>query len=153
MAPYRDVSLEEEEPLTGAEKWSSKFSSNSLPKRLARVTPYWPWIAHGVLLSLSLTFFALSICIRSAKQGVLLDRPPETYCKSIRKSPPPTPSYPSNKDQQRRHWAPSSTKSNALIFPPSPRVPSLERAPKWTRCGITSPTVVCSTHPQPCMMC
>lgn len=93
MAPYRDVSLEEEEPLTGAdgvpEKWSSKFSSNSLPKRLARVTPYWPWIAHGVLLSLSLTFFALSLCIRSAKHGVLLDRPPETYCKSIRKSPPP----------------------------------------------------------------
>lgn len=88
MAPYRDVSLEEEEPLTGAdgvpEKWSSRFSSSSLPKRLARVTPYWPWIAHGVLLSLSLTFFALSLCIRStAKHGVLLDRPPETYSPAL----------------------------------------------------------------------
>lgn len=91
MAPYRDVSFEEEEPLTGAdgvaEKWS-KFSSSSLPKRLARVTPYWPWIAHGVLLSLSLTFFALSLHISSAKQGVVLDRPPETYCKFKQKTKP-----------------------------------------------------------------
>ncbi|KAH8673685.1 hypothetical protein BX600DRAFT_433300 [Xylariales sp. PMI_506] len=70
---YRQVPLEEEEPLTGGhgedEKlpWVSKRPS--LLERLDRLSPYWPWIGHAVLLSLSMTFFALSFCVKSARHS------------------------------------------------------------------------------------
>ena len=84
---YRSLPVQEEEPLTGGEdsiiekrSWTSGQES-SLSKRLSRITPYWPWIAHVLLLSLSLTILALSFCVRSSRHCPVSERPPETYCK------------------------------------------------------------------------
>lgn len=82
---YRSVPhQEEEEELlassdAGNEKqWAWKPDTEFLPKRLRGINPQWVWLAHAVLLSISITLFALSFCVKSAKYpGNLL---PETYC-------------------------------------------------------------------------
>lgn len=86
--PYRHMPLEdieEEEPLTGGgadEKlaWRPQ-KKNTIVERLDSISPHWQWFAHLILLSLSMTFFALSLCIKSAKHPIPTDgRLPETYC-------------------------------------------------------------------------
>ncbi|KAK6864181.1 hypothetical protein PG995_000709 [Apiospora arundinis] len=86
---YRDLPVQEEEPLTGSDDsisekraWSSGKES-SLSKRLSKITPYWQWIAHVVLLSLSLTILALSFCVRSSRHCPVSERPPETYSPAL----------------------------------------------------------------------
>lgn len=88
--PYRHMPLEdieEEEPLTGGgadEKlaWRPQ-KKNTIVERLDSISPHWQWFAHLILLSLSMTFFALSFCIKSAKHPIPTDgRLPETYCMS-----------------------------------------------------------------------
>lgn len=90
---YRQVPREEEaEPLTGHdegvdvnEKWAWESGRKSLPEkimmRLSRLSPHWAWLAHAVLLSVSLTFFALSFCVKTAKNPAAPPNPiPTTYC-------------------------------------------------------------------------
>lgn len=83
--PLEDI--EEEEPLTGGgadEKlaWRPQ-KKNTIVERLDSISPHWQWFAHLILLSLSMTFFALSFCIKSAKHPIPTDgRLPETYCMS-----------------------------------------------------------------------
>lgn len=87
---YRLPTLqEEEEPLTAGsdvgsddmadEKLAWRSGKKTMLERLQRLSPHWVWFAHAALLSLSMTFFALSFCIKSAKHndgGHL----PDTYC-------------------------------------------------------------------------
>ncbi|KAI0128648.1 hypothetical protein BJ170DRAFT_682434 [Xylariales sp. AK1849] len=82
---YSAVPLDEEEPLTGGsettEKWTWKSDTESVPKRLQRLNPHWAWLAHAVLLSISMTFFALSFCMRSARHPT--DPIPVTYSPAL----------------------------------------------------------------------
>jgi hypothetical protein len=79
---YRSVPLDEEEPLTGGditnEKRTWKLHTESFTERLQRLSPHWAWVAHAVLLSISVTFFALSFCVKSAKHPSI--SVPNTYC-------------------------------------------------------------------------
>ncbi|KAI0022069.1 hypothetical protein F4780DRAFT_735450 [Xylariomycetidae sp. FL0641] len=69
--PYHAVSLDEEPFLANGEGVDEKFAWKSeketLGERLRRSSPHWIWLAHVVLLSTSLTFFALSFCAQTAK--------------------------------------------------------------------------------------
>ncbi|KAI4597051.1 hypothetical protein KJ359_004964 [Pestalotiopsis sp. 9143b] len=84
--PLEDI--EEEEPLTGGgadEKlaWRPQ-KKNTIVERLDSISPHWQWFAHLILLSLSMTFFALSFCIKSAKHPIPTDgRLPETYSPAL----------------------------------------------------------------------
>ncbi|KAK7965083.1 hypothetical protein PG996_000557 [Apiospora saccharicola] len=87
---YRSLqTVQEEEPLTGGDEdirekhtWTSGTES-SLSKRLSKMTPHWQWIAHIVLLSLSLTILALSFCVKSSRHCPVSERPPETYSPAL----------------------------------------------------------------------
>lgn len=95
---YRSLqTVQEEEPLTGGDDdirekhtWTSG-TEPSLSKRLSKITPYWQWIAHFLLLSLSLTILALSFCVKSSRHCPISERPPETYCKLDSNGPVLTP--------------------------------------------------------------
>lgn len=68
---YRSVPLDEEPFLAKEEgleeKWTGNQGDESIPERLRRLSPYWAWLAHAVLLSISITFFALSFCSKTYK--------------------------------------------------------------------------------------
>lgn len=85
---YRHISTipeeDEEEPLTAGsdvadEKLAWRAPKRSIVDRLERISPHWTWFAHAILLSISMTFFALSFCVKSAKHGG--GRLPDTYCR------------------------------------------------------------------------
>ncbi|KAI0902254.1 hypothetical protein F4806DRAFT_31179 [Annulohypoxylon nitens] len=71
---YRSVTLDplDEEPFLAKEegldgKWTEARDIDSIPDRLRRLSPHWAWFCHAVLLSISLTFFALSFCTKTSK--------------------------------------------------------------------------------------
>lgn len=69
---YRTVPLDEEPFLAKEEgmreeKWTEDRDSEFITERLQRLSPHWAWLCHAVLLSLSVTFFALSFCTKTAK--------------------------------------------------------------------------------------
>ncbi|KAI1777866.1 hypothetical protein F4818DRAFT_408156 [Hypoxylon cercidicola] len=68
---YHTVSLDEEPFLAkeegSEEKWREDRGSDFITERLDRLSPHWAWLCHAVLLSLSVTFFALSFCTKTAK--------------------------------------------------------------------------------------
>jgi hypothetical protein len=78
---YRDVlNEEEEEPLTGEDGASRRIwrlEKDHLATRLRILSLRWPWIAHGVLLSVSFAFLALSLYVRLSTQS---DPLLATYC-------------------------------------------------------------------------
>jgi hypothetical protein len=78
---YRDVlNEEEEEPLTGEDRASRRIwrsEKDHLATRLRILSLRWPWIAHGVLLSVSVAFLALSLYVRLSTQS---DPLLATYC-------------------------------------------------------------------------
>jgi hypothetical protein len=77
---YRDVSMEEEELLTEEIGASSRFwrsEKDYLAKRIQMLSSRWLWFAHAILLFTSITFFALSLSLRSSARS---DSIPVTYC-------------------------------------------------------------------------
>ncbi|KAI0180436.1 hypothetical protein GGR52DRAFT_243742 [Hypoxylon sp. FL1284] len=69
---YRAVPLEGEPFLAREEgleeKWAAEERDGDvITERLRRISPHWPWLCHALLLSLSVTFFALSFCSKAAK--------------------------------------------------------------------------------------
>lgn len=101
---YREVPHEEEEveSLAGslntettenteraasASTWRRMRVGDELPcKEKARrlVARYWPWAAHGILLTTSITFFALAFCLRynNAKNDLFVTENYSSYCTS-----------------------------------------------------------------------
>ncbi|KAF3024342.1 hypothetical protein E8E14_014085 [Neopestalotiopsis sp. 37M] len=84
---YRLGPIEEEsEPLTGGDNVDEELvwrtQKKTILDRLNNISPHWAWFAHAILLSLSLTFFALSFCIKSAKHPET-GRLPETYSPAL----------------------------------------------------------------------
>ncbi|KAK9423064.1 hypothetical protein SUNI508_04358 [Seiridium unicorne] len=83
---YRHIPLEEEEPLTAGsdvdEKLVWRSERKSILDRLQSLSPHWVWFAHALLLSLSMTFFALSFCLKSAKHSGA-ERLPDTYSPAL----------------------------------------------------------------------
>jgi hypothetical protein len=77
-----DVALTSHDDVVN-EKWAWESGRRSLLDRLMAklqsLSPHWAWIAHAVLLSISMTFFALSFCVKSAKHSAA-DPLPNTYC-------------------------------------------------------------------------
>lgn len=69
---YRSVPLDEEPFLAKEEgvideKWAEDRETDFITERLQRLGPNWVWLCHAILLSLSVTFFALSFCTKTAK--------------------------------------------------------------------------------------
>ncbi|KAI1634148.1 hypothetical protein F4809DRAFT_543748 [Biscogniauxia mediterranea] len=70
---YHTVSLDEEpflpkeEPSFGEKKSTWKSGKKSLQARFDKLAPHWIWLCHALLLSASLTFFALSFCQKTEK--------------------------------------------------------------------------------------
>ncbi|KAI1085723.1 hypothetical protein F5B20DRAFT_575231 [Whalleya microplaca] len=72
---YRSGALDEEPFLAKEEgvneKWTWKADEEYLPKSLRNLSPHWVWLGHAVLLSISLTLFALSFCSKTTKMSDL----------------------------------------------------------------------------------
>jgi hypothetical protein len=85
---YRSVPLDEEQSsLDGFQEKrvrSSRFDRDAISKRLGGVQKHWMWLAHAVLLSISITLFTLSICAETASPSApgFLQKI-ATYCKSF----------------------------------------------------------------------
>ncbi|TVY80567.1 Cyclochlorotine biosynthesis protein O [Lachnellula suecica] len=67
---YRDDSLEEAEPLNGEDGGVRRAWTSG--NRLRNSKPSWIWVAHAVLLTISLGSLALSYCIRSSTPSNLI---------------------------------------------------------------------------------
>ncbi|KAI8966863.1 hypothetical protein F5Y11DRAFT_308370 [Daldinia sp. FL1419] len=70
--PYQTVALDEEPFLAKEEgvvdeRWTENREKASILDRLSRLSPHWAWLCHAVLLSLSVTFFALSFCSKETE--------------------------------------------------------------------------------------
>ncbi|KAI0013687.1 hypothetical protein F4779DRAFT_348953 [Xylariaceae sp. FL0662B] len=71
--PYHSAALDDGEPFLAKEEgrvnetWTWNADGGSLPKSLHRLGPHWVWLGHAVLLSMSLTLFALSFCSKTSK--------------------------------------------------------------------------------------
>lgn len=79
---YRDDSLEEAEPLAGdngAIRTAWKSEKVYTGSRLQNWKHRWVWLAHAVLLSISMSSLALSLYIRPSTKSALI---PVTYCSS-----------------------------------------------------------------------
>lgn len=77
---YRDISIEEEEPLTGEVGVARTFRSSgkNYPANRLRFLGSRPgWVAHGILLSVSIASLALSVFIRATTPS---NSTPFTYC-------------------------------------------------------------------------
>ncbi|CAJ2509895.1 Uu.00g057950.m01.CDS01 [Anthostomella pinea] len=70
---YNSVALDEEPFLPQedglGEKYSWKIAKDTIPERIQKWSPHWMWLGHAVLLSTSLTLFALSFCANTAKMS------------------------------------------------------------------------------------
>ncbi|KAH9887534.1 hypothetical protein F4778DRAFT_431325 [Xylariomycetidae sp. FL2044] len=72
---YHSVSLDEEPFISKGteegrgEKWEWDSAKDPWSRRLERLSPHWAWICHALLLSASMTFFALSFCAKTAKMS------------------------------------------------------------------------------------
>lgn len=81
---YRAVPLEEQSQSSrddGSvnEKFEWRSEKTTLSQRIRTAsTSHLAWIVQAVLLSASITFFALGVCMRTAKQA---DTIPMTFCK------------------------------------------------------------------------
>ncbi|PBP17329.1 hypothetical protein BUE80_DR011895 [Diplocarpon rosae] len=78
---YRDDSMEEAEPLTGDDgamerQWGSEAAYLQSRSKVASPRGIWVWVAHAVLLSISLSSLGLAIYIRSLPRW---DAIPATY--------------------------------------------------------------------------
>jgi len=74
---YRDESsFEESEPLTGED---GQNITAWRAQRAHRLDSIWIWIAHGILLCLSVSFFGLALYISSSTKAATV---PFTYCTS-----------------------------------------------------------------------
>jgi hypothetical protein len=111
---YQPVAHEEHSPtsLEGSSE-DEKFqwtSERRLSSRIQTVgIPHWTWIAQAVMFSASIGFFAVGICMRSAKQP---DSAPMTWCEYLAG----LKLYASNKQAQLRSMRRYPGKSNTLIF-------------------------------------
>ncbi|ORX96154.1 hypothetical protein BCR34DRAFT_443406, partial [Clohesyomyces aquaticus] len=71
---YRSVPVEEEPPLSSRddsasenEKWEWRAEKDGIGSLIRNVSmSHWAWILQGVMLSASITFFAVGVCMRSS---------------------------------------------------------------------------------------
>lgn len=82
---YRAVPVEERSQSSGDEssvnekfEWRTERKTFSQRIRSASTSPL-VWIVQAVMLSASITFFALGVCMRATKQA---DAIPTTFCKN-----------------------------------------------------------------------
>lgn len=81
---YRAVPVEEASQSSGDdasvnEKFEWRTEKKTLSQRIRNAsTSHLVWIVQAVMLSASITFFALGVCMRTAKQA---DAIPMTFCK------------------------------------------------------------------------
>ncbi|KAI2630946.1 hypothetical protein GGR54DRAFT_177870 [Hypoxylon sp. NC1633] len=72
---YRTVPLDEEPFLAKeegmGEKWMGDREADFVPEKLRKLSPHWAWLCHAVLLTISVTFFALSFCSKTSKMSDL----------------------------------------------------------------------------------
>ncbi|KAI1335471.1 hypothetical protein F5Y15DRAFT_397435 [Xylariaceae sp. FL0016] len=68
---YRPVALDEQPFLSTEGSLDENFAwekrNTSITDKIQRWSPHWLWLGHAVLLSISLTMFALSFCAKTAK--------------------------------------------------------------------------------------
>ena len=85
---YKPLPLEEEQSIMSRddasenEKWGWRSENKSrLHNQVQKFsTSHWTWIVQAVLLSASITFFAVTMCMRSS--GKQTNSVPTTWCKS-----------------------------------------------------------------------
>jgi hypothetical protein len=81
---YRAVPVEEASQSSGDdasvnEKFEWRSEKKTISQRVRNVsTSHLAWIVQAVMLSASITFFALGVCMRTTKQA---DAIPMTFCK------------------------------------------------------------------------
>lgn len=82
---YQPVATKEERrPLHGSRGKKSEWlhpELDTIPRPASRVTTPWIWLVHALLLSTSVTFFAVSLCMRDGGSlGHGLMSKISTYC-------------------------------------------------------------------------
>jgi hypothetical protein len=83
---YKPVALEEHSPTShdGAcedEKLDWTSEKRTISNRLQNLAvPHWTWMIQAVMLSASVTFFAVGLCMRTGKRA---DAIPTTWCRCL----------------------------------------------------------------------
>lgn len=81
---YRSVPSEEQSQTSRDdaslnEKFEWRAENKSVSERIRNVsTSHWAWIVQAIMLTASITFFAVGVCMRSSKKA---DTIPMTWCK------------------------------------------------------------------------
>ena len=81
---YHSVPLDEEQSLSGAREkrvWTSRFDSFTVSRTTAGLQKHWAWLAHAMLLSISMALFTLSFCSKNVNPSdpAILEKI-GTYC-------------------------------------------------------------------------
>jgi hypothetical protein len=80
---YEPVPLLDEERDSEKGAWKRRLSLEALyrTRPVRRVVQHWVWIGHAVLLSISITLFALAFCMRYARPSdLVITKQVSTYC-------------------------------------------------------------------------
>jgi hypothetical protein len=85
---YHSVPLDEEDSLNGLQEKKLWTDRGAISTRFGGMKKHWAWLAHAILLSISMTLFTLSFCSKSINvtDPKVLEKI-ATYCGCYRGNP------------------------------------------------------------------